>query len=217
MDVPDPISAANYADFFVHLAVDVVAFVILGVLTYYRRHGRIDFLICMAAFNIGLFVVLAVIDVRSTSLGVGFGLFALLSIISLRSDPFSLIELGYFFTALVVGVVNALEVGGRLLNPANELFAAALTAVVVIVVYVVDHPRLRRASGRQQITLDRVHADPAALHADLEQRLGVVVKSASVLHTNYVEETMLVDVRYVDGDGRRPAKPVERLPTAATP
>ncbi|MEX0428435.1 DUF4956 domain-containing protein [Nocardioides sp. DS6] len=190
------VSGSNFADFGVHLAVDAVAVVILAVGIYLPRHARRDLMTAMVCFNVALFVVLATIDVRSTDVGVGFGLFALLSIITLRSETFSTIELGYLFVAIVVGVVNALEVGGRFLDWRNEGFAALLTAVALVAVYAADHPRLSRATGHQQVTLDRVHADPALLRADLEERLHVTVTSASVLHTDYVAETMLVDVRY---------------------
>lgn len=193
----------NFLDFGVHLVVNLVAIVILGVSVYYPRHGRRDLVTCMIAFNVSLFAVLAVIDVRGVDLGFGFGLFALLSIISLRSETFSTIELAYFFAGVVIGVVNALEVGGGILNWRNELFAIMLSSVIVLTVYVVDHPALRPAAGHQHITLDRIHADPSLLRADIEHRLGVRVTTATVLHTNYVEETMLIDIRYQSRHGER--------------
>ena len=176
--------------------VDLVGVVILGYVLYFRRHRRRDLLTCIVCFNVSMFVVLSVIDLRSTSLAVGFGLFALLSIISLRSTPFSTVELAYFFSGIVLGVVNGLEVGGGLLNLTNELFAVLLTAVVLVTVAVVDSPRFQRAAGHQQITLDRLHNSPADLLADLEGRLDAKVTTATVLHSDYVQQTMLVDVRY---------------------
>ena len=96
----------------------------------------------------------------------------------------------------MIGVVNGLEVGGKVLNPQNELFAIMLTAAVIAVVWIVDLPRLHQAQRHQQITLDRVHSDPAAWTADLEQRLSASITTTTVLHTDYVQQTMLVDVRY---------------------
>jgi hypothetical protein len=194
---PDPtVTGANFVDFFVHLSVNLIGLVVLAVVVYYRRHRRRDLLTCMVCFNVSIFVVLSVLDVRDAGVGLGFGLFALLSIITLRSETFSTIELGYLFSAVIIGVVNALEVGGGVLTWQNELFAALLTAVVVAAAYVADHPGLRQATGHQQITLDRVYPDAGLMRADIEQRLGVVVTTATVLHSNYVEETTLVDVRY---------------------
>jgi hypothetical protein len=194
---PDPtVTGANFVDFFVHLSVNLIGLVVLAVVVYYRRHRRRDLLTCMVCFNVSIFVVFSVLDVRDAGVGLGFGLFALLSIITLRSETFSTIELGYLFSAVIIGVVNALEVGGGVLTWQNELFAALVTTVVVAAAYVADHPGLRKAAGHQQITLDRVYPDAGLMRADLEQRLGVVVTTATVLHTNCVEETTLVDVGY---------------------
>ena len=44
-------------------------------------------------------------------MGVGFGLFAVLSIVRLRSEPFSNRELAYFFVALVLALVCAIDLG----------------------------------------------------------------------------------------------------------
>ncbi|WP_052466027.1 DUF4956 domain-containing protein [Mobilicoccus massiliensis] len=199
----DPsVTPENFLDFGIHLVVDLAAVLVLAF-GIYLRHGRRDIVTCLLCFNLALFVVLAVIDVRSVDLGFGFGLFALLSIISLRSETFSTIELAYFFCGIVLGVVNALEVGGTVLNWSNELFAILLSATIVLGVYLVDHPRLRPAAGHVQITLDTVHRDPVMLRNDLEDRLGVDVTTATVLHADYVQDTMLVDVRYVAPDGAR--------------
>jgi hypothetical protein len=47
-----------------------------------------------------------------------------------------------------------------------------------------------------EVTLDQVHADDAALVADLERRLGGLVVSHQVKEIDYVRDTTVVDVRY---------------------
>jgi Domain of unknown function (DUF4956) len=49
---------------------------------------------------------------------------------------------------------------------------------------------------RLEITLDVVHADDAALVADLERRLGGRVTHYRINDVDYVRDTMVVDVRY---------------------
>ncbi len=46
------------------------------------------------------------------------------------------------------------------------------------------------------VVLDTVHRDESALQADLEYRLGARVSRFDVVDTDYVRETMTVDVRY---------------------
>ena len=49
---------------------------------------------------------------------------------------------------------------------------------------------------RLEVTLDVIHADDAALVADLERRLGGRVLRHQVKDVDYVRDTMVVDVRY---------------------
>ncbi len=70
-----------------------------------------DLVVVYALFNLGLFLALVVISQGQVSMGVGFGLFAVLSIVRLRSEPFSNRELAYFFVAIVLALVCAIDLG----------------------------------------------------------------------------------------------------------
>ena len=70
---------------------------------------------------------------------------------------------------------------------------------------VVDSRPLRDRARRMDVTLDVVHADDAALVADLERRLGGRVLHHEVNDVDYVRDTMVVDVRYRAGSA--PAQP----------
>ena len=65
--------------------------------------------------------------------------------------------------------------------------------------FVVDSRPLRDRARRMDVTLDVVHADDAALVADLERRLGGRVMHHVVNEIDYVRDTMVVDVRYRAG------------------
>ncbi|GAB3999813.1 hypothetical protein GCM10029992_29690 [Glycomyces albus] len=71
-----------------------------------------------------------------------------------------------------------------------------MSALLVLVMYVADHPRLARRAEQRLVVLDTVHRGEEALRADLEARLGMPVLRAVVLDTDYVRETMTVEVRY---------------------
>jgi Domain of unknown function (DUF4956) len=65
-----------------------------------------------------------------------------------------------------------------------------------VTMLIVDGRPLRERMRRLDVTLDVVHADDAALVADLERRLGGEVMHHQVNEVDYVRETMIVDVRY---------------------
>ena len=131
------------ADLALRLGLDVVALAALVWGIYLPRHRRTDLAVVHAMFNVGLFLALIVIAGGQVSIGVGFGLFAVLSIVRLRSEPFSNRELAYFFVALVLGLVCAIDLG-------SAAYAGALATVALLAAWLIDHgdALARSAPGR---------------------------------------------------------------------
>ena len=182
-------AAFEYADFLVRLLVDVVAMGAFLGLLHARRRARREMLAVFACFNVGLLVVLAVISTSQSATAIGFGLFAMLSIIRLRSEPFTSGELGWFFVALVLALVNGVldtSLGVTLM----------LNALVLATVVVVDPPGRPAPPQRREITLDRIHDSDAALRADLEQRLGVRVIDFTIYELDYVRDVTRLSISF---------------------
>jgi hypothetical protein len=191
-----------WGDVLARLGVDLVAVAALGYGIYFRRHGRRDLLVVYTMFNAGLFLALVVMVSGEVGVGVGFGLFAVLSIVRLRSEPFSNIELGYFFVALVIALVCGIDLG-------SPQIAAGLAAIAVGAAAVVDHPRLLRATKRTELVLEVVFADEDALRRHVEERLNADVVELSVLELDYVRETTRVAARHVPRARLAPAAALE--------
>ena len=178
----------DLGDLALRLAIDLAAIAALVYGLFHPRHGRMDLVVVYALFNVGVFLALSAIAAGELSMGVGFGLFAVLSIVRLRSEPFSNRELAYFFVALVIGLVCALDVG----HPA---YAGLLAGVALLAAWAIDHPRLSRPTRRLEVTLDRAYADDTALRDHLRERLRAPVLDVAVLEIDYVRETMRLEVR----------------------
>jgi hypothetical protein len=146
-----------------------------------------DLVVVYALFNIGVFLALSVIAGGEVSMGVGFGLFAVLSIVRLRSEPFSNRELAYFFVALVIALVCALDLG----SPA---YAGLLAGVALLAAWAIDHPRISRPTRRIEVALERVFADDEALREHLRERLRAPVLDVTVREVDYVRDTMRLEV-----------------------
>jgi hypothetical protein len=141
-------------------------------------------------------------------IAVGFGLFAILSIIRLRSSAVTQQEVAYYFVALVMGLVNGINLPDRgLLVLMNVLLLATM--------FVVDSRPLRERSRRVEVSLKKLYASDAALVADLEQRLGGRVMYHEVTQIDYIHSHTSVDVRYRPGTGIAVPQPVE--PAVAAP
>jgi hypothetical protein len=179
----------KYAEFGIDLGMDAVAIFLLAYVLYFRRHRRADLLLGYVALNIGIFVAMSLLSTVRLDVALGFGLFAILSIIRLRSTSVTQQEVAYYFVALVMGLVNGLGLEDRRL-------VVAINIVLLVTMLIVDGRPLRERMRRLDVTLDVVHADDAALVADLERRLGGEVMHHQVNEVDYVRETMIVDVRY---------------------
>jgi hypothetical protein len=191
----------NYEEFLAGLAIDLVAISVLTYALYYRRHQRRDLTLGLMGVNVGLFAVSSFTAATEISVGFGIGLFALLSVIRLRSTTVSQEEIGYYFVALVIGLVNGIAVGDR------WSVMITLNVVLVGVMFVVDHPRMLSHTERHLVVLKGVRPLDS-LRGELEDRLGYAVTRFRVLELDYATKRTHVDVR-IDTD-----RPVDR-PVAA--
>jgi hypothetical protein len=195
----------DLTDLVVRLAVDLLSIGTVAAL-FWVRHQRRDLVLVFTTFNIGVFTVLTVITERTIPAGVGFGLFALLSIIRLRSEPFANVDLGYFFLSLVLAVVNGI-------GHVDHRLTGFLCVLVIVAVFLIDHPRIQRTTIRVEVILDSVITNQAALRLELKGRFGSEIVAMTIVEVDYVRETMRVWVTYVEGrpelSGPRPLGTLE--------
>ncbi len=183
----------DYEHFLTSLLVDLVAISLLTYGLYYRRHHRRDLTLGLMGVNVGLFAVSSFTATSTMSVGFGIGLFALLSVIRLRSTTASQEEIGYYFVALVIGLVNGLSTS----NGWNVTLT--LNVVLLGVMYVADHPRMLRHSERHRVVLRGKPQRLDSLQGELEARLGYEVTKLRVLELDYAQKRTIVDVRINTG------------------
>lgn len=171
--------------------VDLVAITVLTTL-YFRRHRRRELVVAYLGVNVGVLAVAATLGASTIGAGLGLGLFGVLSIIRLRSTELGQHEVAYYFSALALGLVAGLAV-----TPLAAV--AGVSALVVLVLAVGDHPRLLPRYRAQLMHLDAAFTDHTALVAHLEGLLGARVHVAVVQRVDLVLDTTLVDVRYEVG------------------
>lgn len=173
------------------LGAEVVAVAVLVLGLYFPRHRRRDLVVAYFGVNIG---VLAVADAlrtggTGTGLGLGLALFGVLSIIRLRSTELDQHEVAYFFSALALGLLGALDT-------ASVWRSVALMALILVVMAVVDSRRLLGRYRHQTIVLDTAVTREDELVPRLEELLGAKVHSARSLRVDLINDSTVVDVRY---------------------
>jgi Domain of unknown function (DUF4956) len=174
-------------------AIDASAMVLLMFGLYYPRYRDKELVTAAALFNTFVFAVLTVLSSVEFSIAAGFGLFAILALFTLRSEPISKTEITYFFGSVAIAVICSVK--GTTLP-----FVAAITAMVLIGAYLIDHPRILHSVDGIKITLDKIdgHAlsDPVAMRSELSKRLGVDVMSYQITALDYINDMARINVYY---------------------
>ena len=198
-----------------YIAADLIALAVLVGALYAPRHARKDLMAAYIGVNVG---VLAVTLLLSTSdnvgAGLGLGLFGVLSIIRLRSSSLAQGEVAYFFAALALGLLGGIKT--------HLIIVAILMALILASLWVGDHPALMRRNRNQTVTLDRAISNESELITELENLLGAQVRSVDLKSLDLVNDTTIVEVHYRMSRRPRTAPPATHpeatsAPQASTP
>ena len=171
------------------VSFDLVAVLALVFGLYAPRHHRRDLVTAFLGVNLGVLAVSTILAGVNVGIGVGLGLFGVLSIIRLRSDELAQHEIAYYFTALALGLLGGIPIG-------NTALSGALMAILLLGVYVADHPRILARNRRQIVVLDQAIFTEARLRARLSDELDADILGLSVLRLDQVNDSTTVDVRY---------------------
>jgi hypothetical protein len=193
------------------IAADLAAISILTFVLYLRRHRRRDLVVSYLGMNVGVLAVATALSGSAAGLGLGLGLFGVLSIIRLRSTELAQHEVAYYFSALALGLIAGLGLEPLWLT-------VSLMALILLVMFVGDHPRVLPAHRHQLVILDRAVAEDGELFARLEEVLHGKVHSATIQELDLVNDKTIVDVRYAYSPAvRTAAGPVFGAPVFAAP
>jgi len=171
------------------LGIDVLALFALVGWLYRRRAAAPEMTMVFVTLNIGLLAALTAITAGHFPAGVGFGLFGLLRLVRLRSAAFSIKDVAYTFSALVLALVNGL--------PERHLVLVVVLNVLVLAgVWLVDDSKTRTPTRVLRLTLDKALVGPEEIRAEVTRRLGHAPIAVVVEQVDFVRETTVVAVRH---------------------
>ena len=185
-----------------YIGADLLAITLLVGVLYIPRHGRCDLVAAYIGVNVGvLAVTLLLSSSNNVGAGLGLGLFGVLSIIRLRSSSLAQGEVAYFFAALALGLLGGIK--------SHLIIVAILMALILASLWVGDHPALMRRNRNQVVTLDRAISDENELITELEDLLGAHVRSVDLKSLDLVNDTTIVEVHYRLRPRSRAARPTQ--------
>lgn len=185
----------DYYDLLIRFSLNLAAMLVLLFALYYRRYRHKETAIAASLFNIFGFAVLSVLSTVQFSVAAGFGLFAILALFTLRSEQINKADIAYFFGSISLAVITSVQ--GTHLG-----FVVLMLAIVLVAVFVIDHPRILRTVSQMKITLDYIPegliSQPEAFQQELALRLGngVQVTAVRVISIDYVTEVVKAEVSF---------------------
>ena len=96
----------------------------------------------------------------------------------------------YFFGSVAIAVICSVQ---------TSIFLSAMVATLLLLgVFVIDHPRMLRSVSTVKINLDQIDgellSDPVAMRVRLAERLNVEVMSYEVMQLDYINEMARLNV-----------------------
>lgn len=162
-------------DLLLRFILDIVSVAILLFGIYYPRYKTKETAVSAALFNIFAFATLSVLASVQFGITAGFGLFAILALFNLRSEQIGKSDIAYFFGSLSIAVITSIQ--GTQIS-----FVILMLAIVLVAVFIIDHPKILRSANQLRVTLDHIPAhvasDTELLNRELSTLLGVKVVSS---------------------------------------
>ena len=171
-----------------YIGADLLAITLLVGVLYIPRHGRRDLVAAYIGVNVGVLAVTLLLSTASVAAGLGLGLFGVLSIIRLRSSSLAQGEVAYFFAALALGLLGGIK--------SHLIIVAILMVLILASLWVGDHPALMRNNRNQTVVIDRAISNEDELILELEDLLGAQIRSVDLKSLDLVNDTTIVEVHY---------------------
>lgn len=178
--------------FLARALLNAVSIFIIVRLIYYPRHKNKDFVFTFFLFNAANFIICLFLSTSKFEMGFAFGLFAIFSIIRYRTVTVHIREMGYFFVAVALAMMNALAVPDMLLLLGNGLLLG--------LVWALDRQDKLMHESYQVILYERIDLispeKRTELLADLRVRTGIDYHRVEVERVDFFRDTVRLRAHY---------------------
>lgn len=198
-------SVGGLWEFLIRFGFNLVMIFVIVIFVYYRNHKNKDFVFTYFLFNIINFLICFLLSTAKLKMGFAFGLFAIYSILRYRTVTIPVREMGFFFVAVTLGIINALA---SLDNFYIELISANL--VLVALTFILDGRFLPlKHENFKDIIYDRIdliHPDRRQdLLNDLKARTGLNVHRVEFIKIDFMRDVARIHAFYFSDRNESPS------------
>jgi len=203
-------------DFFLRYGLNILVVFVLVRILYYSRHKNKDFVFTFFLFNTVIFLICFLLSSTKIKIGFAFGLFAIFSILRYRTVSVPIREMGYFFVAVTIGIINALatynlvgisqgigtsDVTSQLAPIVNDVGVLLLSnGLILLMTYILDRQLSLDHENWKSITYERIdliHPDKRKeMLEDLSQRTGLPIHRVEIMKINFMRDIASIRAFY---------------------
>lgn len=198
-------SVGGLTEFLIRFLFNMVMIFVIVIFIYYRNHKNKDFVFTYFLFNIINFLICFLLSTAKLKMGFAFGLFAIYSILRYRTVTIPVREMGFFFVAVTLGIINALA---SLDNFYIEIIAA--NGVLVVLTFVLDGRFLPlKHENFKDIIYDRIdliHPEKRKLLLeDLKARTGLNIHRVEFIKIDFMRDVARIHAFYYSDRNESPS------------
>ncbi|MEY3442848.1 MAG: hypothetical protein RLZZ519_1129 [Bacteroidota bacterium] len=197
-------SVGGLWEFLIRFGFNLFMIFVIVIFVYYRNHKNKDFVFTYFLFNIINFLICFLLSTAKLKMGFAFGLFAIYSILRYRTVTIPVREMGFFFVAVTLGIINALA---SLDNFYVELISANL--VLVALTFILDGRFLPlKHENHKDIIYDRIdliHPDRRSeMMNDLKARTGLNIHRVEFIKIDFMRDVARIHAFYFSDRNESP-------------
>ncbi len=191
-----PHAPFEYMELLLRLGINLLAIFLLVRVIYYSIHKNKDYVYTFFIFNVLIFIICLLLGDTKIKTGFAFGLFAIFSIIRYRTVTVPIKEMGYFFTCVAMGMLNALaDTGGG-----NFFFIILFNVVILVITLILDKYMGLKHENVKEIVYERIDLiqpeKREQMIADLVKRTGLPIHRIEVRNVNFLRDTANIYAYY---------------------
>ena len=184
-----------YMDFlgFLYSFGITLSFSFLSAFYYFKIYLKKDIAFATAFYGLLVFCIVYFVSFES-NIGLGIGLLGILSLIRLRSTPENLVDIGFIFYAITIGLLNASLENDLLTIVSIDFF---LTIILILLVFISN---LGKNIVSTRITFDDIDFEKLDSERYLRERvhesLNITPLTLRVTRVDYLKDSVNVRITY---------------------
>jgi hypothetical protein len=181
-------------NFFINLAIDIAAILLIIGLIYYPNYKRLDTIFTFVLFNISIYLLTFLLNQVKISMGAAFGLFAVFSMLRYRTAGISMKDMTYLFVFIAMGLLSGIQL--------DVVELLIVFTVIFVAVFLFDTKLLIKRESTKIVyfeNIDMIHTDKEQeLIEELRKRTGLNIHRISIEEISYLKDSATINIYYYE-------------------